>query len=73
MISMRSLAWRVLQVLLGTLLFLWALGWLDAQRMPRVPYAILAALLAAGAMWVTEGLVTLVAAMFDKNLKGPRQ
>jgi hypothetical protein len=33
---------------------------------------ILAALVAAGAMWVTESVVTVFAAMLDKNAKGPR-
>jgi hypothetical protein len=65
-------AWRVLQVALGALLFLWALGWLDVLRSQRVPYVILAALVAAGAMWVTESVVTVFAAMLDKNAKGPR-
>jgi hypothetical protein len=62
----------VLQVALGALLFLWALGWLDVLRSQRVPYVILAALVAAGAMWVTESVVTVFAAMLDKNAKGPR-
>jgi len=65
--------WRVVQVVLGAVLFLWALGWLDMLRAQRLPYAVLAALLAAGAMWVTEGVVTGVVAMLDKNLKGPRE
>ena len=65
--------WRLLQVALGAVLFLWALGWLSAAQLPRMPYAILAALLAAGAMWVTEALVTLLVAMLEKNVKGPRE
>ena len=68
-----GLGWRLVQVALGAALFLWALGWLDVLRAQRVPYVILAALVAAGAMWVTESVVTLVAATLQKKLKkGPR-
>jgi hypothetical protein len=74
-------AWRVVQVALGALLFLWAMGWLQPLRTHLVPYALLAGLLLAGAMWVTESVVASVAqalgrkddANTDTNTKGPRE
>ncbi len=70
-------AWRLLQVALGAVLFAWAFGWLDALRLQRLPYLVLMALLAAGAMAVTDSLVSLAAAVFARNRhdlpKGPRE
>jgi hypothetical protein len=79
-------AWRALQVGLGMLLFLWSLGWLRPLHMQLGPYALLAGLMLAGAMWVTEALVGLLAQALgpkpeenanvndhpDMNSKGPR-
>jgi len=63
--------WRALQVILGALLFVAALGLLAPLGLPRGPYVFLAVLLAAGAMALTDTLVALLVAMMEK-LKGRR-
>ena len=69
------MGWRLLQVALGAVLFLWALGWLDALRERPVPFMLVAGLLAAGAMSVTDALVAGLKTFLERNpnSKGPAE
>jgi hypothetical protein len=68
----RSPFWRVVQVLAGIALFLYAQRLLAPLPIPFWPFVLLAAMLAAGAMALTDALVGLVATILEKFQKGPR-
>ena len=65
----RSLFWRVLQVIAGIALFLYALRLLSPMPGDRVGFILLVALLAAGSMALSDSIVGLIAAVFDKMQK----
>jgi hypothetical protein len=69
----RSPFWRVLQLIAGVALFLYALRLLSPMPFQRAGFALLAALLAAGSMALTDSLVGLIAAGFEKLQKGGKQ
>ena len=68
----RAPLWRAVQVIAGIALFLYALRLLAPLPLDMTPFVLLAALLAAGAMAVTDSVVGLLAALFEKLLKGRR-
>jgi len=65
--------WRVVKLLAGIAMFLYGMRVLAPLPIARVPFILLAALLAAGAMAITDSLCGIVAAVLEKILKGPRQ
>ena len=68
----RAPLWRAVQILAGIGLFLFALRQIAPLPLATAPFVLLAALLAAGSMAVTDSVVGLLAALFDKLLKGRR-
>jgi hypothetical protein len=66
----RSPGWRAVQVIAGIALFLYAMRLLAPLPLDMTPFVLLAALLAAGAMAIADSLVGLLAALFEKFLKG---
>ena len=68
----RAPLWRAVQLVAGVALFLYALRQIVPLPLGTTPFVLLAALLAAGAMAVTDSLVGLLAALFEKFLKGRR-
>jgi peptidoglycan/LPS O-acetylase OafA/YrhL len=72
-VAARSPFWRVLQLIAGALLFLYALRLLPPMPQERVGFAVIAALLAAGAMALSDSVVGLVATVFENLHKGGRQ
>ena len=62
--------WRVLRLVAAVALFLYALRQLSPLPIGRLPLALIAGLLLAGAMGVTDSLVGLLAAAIDKLHKG---
>ncbi len=70
--GMRSPFWRVVQLIAGVALFLYALRLLGPLPIARVPFVLLAAMLAAGAMALSDAVVGLLAAIFEKFQKGPK-
>ncbi len=71
--AVRSPFWRVVQVIAGVALFLYALRLLAPMPLDRFGFVLVAALLAAGAMAVTDSLVGVLAGVFEKLQKGRRQ
>jgi len=69
----RSPFWRVLQLIAGAALFLYALRLLPPMPYERVGFVVIAALLAAGAMALSDSVVSLVATVFENLQKGGRQ
>ena len=69
----RSLFWRVLHVVAGVALFLYALRVLPPMPLQRGALVLIAALLAAGSMALTDSLIGVIAAWFDKTQKGADQ
>ena len=65
----RSLFWRVVHVIAGVALFLYALRVLPPMPLERGGLVLIAALLAAGSMALTDSLVGFVAGFFDKTPK----
>ena len=65
----RSLFWRVLQVIGGIALFLYALRLLSPMPGDRAGFILLVALLAAGSMALSDSIVGVIAAIFDKMQK----
>lgn len=65
----RSLFWRVLQLIAGVALFLYALRLLQPMPGDRAGFVLLVALLAAGSMALTDSIVGVLAAVFDKMQK----
>jgi hypothetical protein len=68
----RAPLWRAVQLVAGVALFLYALRLLAPLPLDVLPFVLLAALTAAGSMAVTDSVVGLLAALFDKLLKGRR-
>ena len=65
----RSLFWRVVQAVGGVALFLYALRLLSPMPGDCAGFILLVALLAAGSMGLSDSLVGLAAAVFDKMQK----
>jgi hypothetical protein len=61
--------WRALQLVAGIVLFLYALRLLAPLPLDRMPFVLLAALLAAGAMAVAESLVGLLHSLVENFRK----
>jgi len=68
----RAPLWRAVQLFAGIALFLYALRQIAPLPIATTPFVLLAALLAAGSMAVTDSVVGLLSALFDKLLKGRR-
>jgi hypothetical protein len=66
----RPLFWRVVHVIAGVALFLFALRLLPPMPLQRGALVLIAALLAAGSMAPTDSLVGMVAHLFDRTPKG---
>jgi hypothetical protein len=66
----RPLFWRVVHVVAGVALFLYALRELPPMPTQRGGLVLIAALLAAGAMALTDSVVGVVANFFEKMQKG---
>jgi len=66
----RSLFWRVLHVVAGVALFLYALRVLPPMPLQRGALVLIAALLAAGSMALTDSVIGVLAAWFDRTQKG---
>ena len=64
--------WRVLQLVAGLALFLYALRVLPPMPFERAGFVLVAALLAAGAMAVADSVIGLLAALFEKLSRGDR-
>ena len=71
--AVRSPFWRVLQLIVGAALFLYALRLLPPMPFERVGFVVIAALLAAGAMALSDSVVGLIATAFENLQKGGRQ
>ena len=69
----RPLFWRVVHVIAGAALFLYALRVLPPMPLQRGGLVLIAALLAAGSMALTDSVVGLVANFFEKTQKGESQ
>ena len=66
----RPLFWRVVHVIAGVALFLYALRVLPPMPLQRGGLVLIAALLAAGSMALTDSVVGVVANFFEKMQKG---
>ena len=64
--------WRVVQLIAGIALFLYGLRVIAPLPIDRAPFVLLAAMLAAGAMGLSDAVVGLMATVFEKLLKGRR-
>ena len=64
--------WRVVQLIAGVALFLYALRLLGPLPIARAPFVLLAAMLAAGAMALSDAVVGLLAVIIEKFQKGPK-
>ena len=69
----RSLFWRVLHLVAGFALFAYALRMLPPMPLQRGALVVIAALLGAGAMAITDSVIGVIAAWFDKTQKGADQ
>ncbi len=67
--SPRSPFWRVVQLVGGVALFLYALRLLAPMPGDRVGFILLVALLAAGSMALTDSIVGVLVAIFEKTQK----
>ncbi len=65
--------WRVLHLVAGIALFLYALRLLSPMPFDRAGFVLIAALLAAGAMALTDAVVGLIASVFENLHKGGKQ
>jgi len=65
----RSPFWRVVQFVAGVALFLYALRLVAPMPNDRAGFVLLVALLAAGSMALTDSIVGLILAVFDKMQK----
>ena len=68
----RGAFWRVVQLIAGVALFLYALRLLGPLPIARAPFVLLAAMLAAGAMALSDAVVGLLAVIIEKFQKGPK-
>ena len=71
--ALRSPFWRVLQLIAGAALFLYALRLLPPMPLERIGFVVIAALLAAGAMALSDSVVGLIATVFENLQKGGKQ
>ena len=71
-IRARSPFWRVLQLIAGVALFLYALRLIAPMPIERLPFVLLAALLAAGSMALTDSAVSLLATVYENLQNGRR-
>ncbi len=69
----RSLFWRVLHLVAGFALFAYALRVLPPMPLQRGALVLIAALLGAGAMAITDSVIGVIAAWFDKKQEGADQ
>ena len=69
-VSVRSPFWRVLQLIAGAALFLYALRLLPPMPYERVGFIVIAALLAAGSMALSDSVVGLIASVFENLHRG---
>jgi|GEM_PF-1029338 len=69
----RSLFWRVLHLVAGFALFAFALRMLPPMPLQRGALVLIAALLGAGAMAITDSVIGVIAAWFDKKQEGADQ
>ncbi len=69
----RSLFWRVLHLVAGFALFAFALRVLPPMPLQRGALVLIAALLGAGAMAITDSVIGVIAAWFDKKQEGADQ
>jgi hypothetical protein len=69
----RPLFWRVVHVIAGVALFLYALRVLPPMPLQRGGLVLIAALLAAGSMALTDSVVGVVANFFEKMQRGGTQ
>jgi hypothetical protein len=65
----RSPFWRVLQLIAGVALFLYALRLLSPMPGDRAGFILLVAILAAGSMALTDSIVGLLLSTLDKMQK----
>ena len=70
---LRSPFWRVLQLVVGAALFLYALRLLPPMPLERIGFVVIAALLAAGSMALSDSVVGLLATMFENLQRGGKQ
>ena len=68
----RSLFWRVVHLVAGVALFLCALRVLPPMPLQRGSLVLIAALLAAGSMALTDSVIGLVSSWFDRTQEGAR-
>ena len=68
--ALRNPFWRVLQLIAGAALFLYALRLLPPMPYERVGFIVIAALLAAGSMALSDSVVGLIASVFENLHKG---
>ena len=66
----RPLFWRVVHVIAGVALFLYALRLLPPMPLQRGALVLIAALLAAGSIALADSLVAMLAGWFDKTQRG---
>ena len=71
--AVRSPFWRVVQLIAGVALFLYALRLLAPMPFDRFGFVLIAALLAAGSMAVADSVVGLIASVFESMQKGGKQ
>jgi hypothetical protein len=71
--AVRSPFWRVVQLIAGVALFLYALRLLAPMPFDRFGFVLIAALLAAGSMAVADSVVGLIASVFERMQKGGKQ
>jgi hypothetical protein len=69
-VARRAFAWRVTQVAAGLGLFVFALMTIEPLPLTRGRFVVIAAVLMAGSMAITDSLAGLLAAFVDKLLKG---
>jgi hypothetical protein len=69
----RSLFWRVLHLVAGFALFAYALRMLPPMPLQRGALVLIAALLGAGAMAITDSVIGVIAAWFEKKQEGADQ
>jgi uncharacterized membrane protein YraQ (UPF0718 family) len=69
----RSPFWRAVQLIAGAALFLYALRLLPPMPFERVGFVVIAALLAAGSMALSDSIVGLLATVFESLQKGGKQ
>jgi len=71
--AVRSPFWRVVKLIAGVALFLYALRLLAPMPFDRFGFVLIAALLAAGSMAVADSVVGLIASVFESLQKGGKQ